>query len=122
MIRKRVIARILMWAAIFVAVTMALLPHPPSLPIDGYGDKFEHMLAFATITLLAAVAYPEVSLPRMAEHLSFLGALIEVGQSIPALNRDCDIFDWVADTTAIVAVLCLYALVRWLAGRRSLAT
>ena len=122
MIRKRVIARILMWGAIFFAVTMALNPHPPALPIDHYGDKFEHVLAFVTITLLAAVAYPEVPLPRIAEHLSFLGALIEVGQSIPALHRDCDIFDWVADTAAVVAVLCVYALVRWIAGRRSLAT
>lgn len=121
MIRKRVIARILMWSAVVTAVTMALLPHPPALPIDAYGDKFEHMLAFAVMALLAAVAYPEVPLPRTAERLSFLGALIEVGQSIPYLHRDCDIRDWFADTGSVLAVLCLYALVRRLAGRHSLA-
>jgi hypothetical protein len=121
MIRKRLIARILMWSAIFVAVTMALLPHPPALPIDRYGDKFEHATAFAVMSLLAAVAYPEVPLPRTAERLSFLGALIEVGQSIPALNRDCDIRDWFADTAAVLVVLGGYWLVRRLAGRPSLA-
>ncbi len=112
MIRKRTIARLLMWAAIFVAVTMAMLPHPPAVPIDRFGDKFEHMPAFATITLLAAIAHPEVPLPRMAEHLSFLGALIEVGQSIPALHRDCDIRDWIAGTIAIAVTLGIVALLR----------
>ena len=49
---------------------------------------------------------------RTAERLSFLGALIEVGQSIPVLHRDCDIRDWFADTAAVLVVLGLYALAR----------
>lgn len=117
MIRKRVIARILMWAAIFFAVTMALLPHPPAMPIDAYGDKFEHATAFAVMSILAAVAYPDVPLARTAERLSFLGALIEVAQSIPVLHRDCDIRDWFADTAAVLVVLGAYAIVTRLAGR-----
>jgi hypothetical protein len=44
--------------------------------------------------------------------LSFLGALIEVAQSIPALHRDCDILDWVADTVAITVALLIVAAVR----------
>jgi hypothetical protein len=42
--------------------------------------------------------------------------LIEVLQSIPALHRDCDIMDWVADTGAILVALALVALIRrlWL--------
>lgn len=116
MIRKRVIARVLMWAAIVTAVTMALLPHAPALPIDRYGDKVEHMLAFAVMTLLAAIAHPEVPRLRLAEHLSFLGALIEVGQSIPFLGRDCDIRDWFADTAAVLVMLGLVQLGRRLKG------
>ena len=103
-------------AAIILAVTMALLPHPPQLPIDRFGDKFEHMLAFATMAILAALAYPVVPLFRIGERLSFLGALIEVCQSIPALHRDCDIHDWAADTIAIIVVLFIVRL-----GRRSSA-
>ena len=118
MIRKRVIARTALWAAICLAVVMALLPHPPALPTDGYGDKVQHITAFAVIALLAAIAYPEVPLSRVAERLSFLGALIEVAQSIPMLGRDCDILDWFADTAAVLVVIGLYALVRRTAGRR----
>ncbi|WP_174291935.1 hypothetical protein [Sphingomonas bacterium] len=110
--RWRKVAYVLQWAAIVTAVVMALLPHPPALPIDGYGDKFEHMLAFSVIALLAAMSYREVPLTRIGERLSFLGALIEVGQSIPSLHRDCDIRDWFADTFAVVVVLGLYAIIR----------
>ena len=109
--------RVALIAAIVFAVTMALLPQPPHLPIDRFGDKFEHMLAFATMAILASLAYPLASLLRIGERLSFLGALIEVCQSIPALHRDCDIRDWIADTLAIVVVLLIVRL-----GRRPAAT
>ena len=79
------------------------------------------MLAFAVMTLLAAIAHPEVPRLRLAEHLSFLGALIEVGQSIPALGRDCDIRDWIADTLAVLVMLALVTLARRLTPRRRAA-
>ncbi len=109
--------RLALLAAIVIAVTMALLPKPPHLPIDRFGDKFEHMLAFATMAILASFAYPAVPLLRIGERLSFLGALIEVCQSIPALGRDCDIRDWFADTLAVIVVLLIVRL-----GRRPAAT
>jgi VanZ family protein len=93
------------------AVTMALLPKPPELPTDQWGDKVEHIIAFATLSLLAALAFPHTPRWRMIEHLSFFGALIEVAQSIPALGRDCDIRDWIADTIAVIVVTALVALV-----------
>ena len=42
--------------------------------------------------------------------LSLFGAVIEIVQSIPALHRDSDVLDWIADTAAVVVVL---VLVRW---------
>lgn len=96
--------RVLFWLALAFAVIMALMPQPPDLPIDGYGDKLAHMLAFATLAGLATLGFPEGDRWRIAERLSFLGAMIEVAQSIPGLQRDCDIRDWIADTAAIVAV------------------
>lgn len=104
--------RILLVAALVLAVTMALLPKPPHTPIDRFGDKFGHMLAFATLTLLSAFGYPAARPMRILERLSFLGAMIEVLQSIPALHRDCDIHDWIADTFAIAVVLLIVTLVR----------
>ncbi len=110
--RRLTFWRLVLGGAVAFAVTMALLPEPPKLPLDSFGDKWEHMLAFATLALLSALAYPAIALERIGERLSFLGALIEVMQSIPALNRDCDIRDWIADTLAIIVVLSLVALVR----------
>ena len=98
------VARPLFWVALAVAVVMAVLPHPPALP--GHpGDKFQHMLAFGTLATLAAAGYPAATLLRIGERLSFLGALIELVQAIPALHRDCDIMDWVADTAIVAGVL-----------------
>jgi VanZ family protein len=99
--------RVLFWCALLFACTMAVVPVPPHLPIDSLGDKFEHSLAFAVLALLGAVAYRATPLPRLLERLSFLGAAIELFQSIPSLHRDCDIRDWVTDTIAAGVVLGL---------------
>ena len=48
---------------------------------------------------------------RLLVGLSLFGAAIEVVQAIPALHRDSDVSDWLADTIAAVAVVLL--LVRW---------
>ena len=110
--------RVALVVALVFAVTMALAPHPPRVPTDRFGDKFNHMLAFATLAFLAAKSYPRAPLGRIGERLSFLGALIEVMQAIPALGRDCDIRDWIADTLAIAVALLAVAAVR----RRRAAT
>lgn len=106
------VCRVLLLIAVAIALTMALLPHPPHLPIDSLGDKFEHSLAFVVITVLAVAGYPETPLTRIGERLSFLGALIEVFQSIPFIHRDCDVLDWITDTVAIIVVLLIVRLVR----------
>ena len=97
---------------------MALLPKPPALPIDRFGDKFEHMLAFATLALLARLSFRAERGWRLLEHLSFFGALIEVFQAIPALHRDCDFRDWIADTIAAGAVLLALHALRPLLGEK----
>lgn len=102
--------RLIFWLATLFAVTMAVLPKPPHLPIDRFGDKFQHMLAFAVIALLAALSWPAASRWRIAVRLSLLGAMIEVVQAIPSLHRDSDVRDWVADTVALGLVLLLVAL------------
>ena len=105
------IVRLFFWIAIAFAVTMALVPKPPAVMGD-IGDKYQHMVAFATLTVLASAAYPAAPPLRVAERLSFVGALIEVLQSIPALHRDCQIMDWVADTGAILATLAVVMIAR----------
>jgi VanZ family protein len=92
------------------ALVMALLPQPPQLP-GSPTDKVQHMVAFATLAALASAAYRSTSLMRLLVSLSAFGALIEVLQAIPALNRDSDPVDWVADT--IAAAIVFAAVWRW---------
>ena len=98
--------RALFWAAAAFAFVMAVLPHPPRLPGDP-SDKVLHVTAFATLGLLGAFAYPSASALRLLIPLSLFGGLIELVQAIPALNRDSDLVDWVADTVAAAAAVLL---------------
>lgn len=116
----RALMRVLLIVAGVTAIVMAVLPNPPQLGPEDLNDKIRHMTAFATLSLLAARGFPQASLWRIGERLSFLGALIEVVQSIPVLHRDCDILDWVADTVAIAAALLFVAWIR--ERRRRVAT
>jgi len=121
LINREMLARLAFWGALLFAVVMAVLPKPPHTPIDQFGDKFEHMLAFGTLAALAAAGFLQTPLLRIAERLSFLGAMIEVVQSIPWLHRDCDIMDWVADTTVVVIVMLVAGQLRRMkAARRAL--
>ena len=104
------LVRIAFWGALVFAVTMAVVPKPPQLPLDRLGDKFEHMIAFAVLTLLAQTGFIGTPRWRIAERLSFVGAMIEIVQSIPALHRDCDLKDWIADTVVVMIVTAGFAL------------
>lgn len=84
-------------------LTMAFLPKPPATPIDQFGDKFEHMVAFAVLTAVALIGWPQSRRWRIILLLSGLGAVIELVQEVPELHRDSDWHDWAADTLAIVA-------------------
>jgi hypothetical protein len=103
------------WAALTFAFVMALLPQPPQLP-GTPSDKVQHIVAFATVAALGSAAYRSMSCMRLLGILSAFGAIIEVLQAIPALNRDSDPVDWLADTAAAALVL---AGVRWWRSRRA---
>ena len=105
------------WSAALFALVMASLPKPVRLPGDP-GDKVQHIIAFLTLAALAALAYPRASLLRIGLGLSAFGALIEIIQMIPALNRDAEWADWLADSIAAALVLAIVHLVRrWRAAR-----
>jgi hypothetical protein len=104
-------ARGLFWAAALFAFVMAVLPHPPDLPLQP-SDKIQHVIAFAVLGVLSAWAYPATALARLVVGLSLFGALIELCQAIPALHRDSDPVDWLADTIACGLVLLLVGWLR----------
>ena len=101
------------WTAACFAFVMAILPHPPEVPGEP-SDKVQHITAFATLAALGSFAYPATGLLQLLVRLSLFGALIEVVQAIPALHRDSDVLDWIADTAAVTVVLLV---VRWWRSR-----
>jgi VanZ family protein len=103
--------RLLFWSALAFAFVMAVLPHPPRLP-GSPGDKIQHILAFLVLSALAPAAYREARLAAIAAGLSAFGVLIEIVQTVPALNRDASVLDWLADSAAIAAVLGVVLLWR----------
>ena len=46
------------WIALLGSVVLAIIPQPPDLGTSGFGDKFNHILAFATLTVLACLGFP----------------------------------------------------------------
>jgi len=96
--------RLAFWLAAAFAFVMASLPKPPAVPLS-LSDKVLHMLAFATLAGLGSLAYPKMSPLRIALGLFAFGALIEFVQMIPALHRDAQFLDWIADAAAATVVL-----------------
>lgn len=91
-------ARLLFWAALAFTCVMAILPEPPDL--FSTSDKTNHMLAFLVLTALHKLAYRSVNVWTRLAVMAVLGAGIELAQMIPALHRDADWRDWVADMIA----------------------
>ena len=102
--------RILFWTAALFTLVMALLPHPPRIPGEP-SDKIQHIAAFITLAGLAGFGYPDRKL-KAALGLVAFGAAIELLQMIPALHRDAQLGDWIADTIAALTVLAILAIAR----------
>lgn len=98
--------RWLFWSAAAFAFVMAVIPHPPELP-GAPSDKVQHIAAFATLALLGSRAYHSTAQAKILVRLALFGALIEVVQAIPALHRDSDVMDWLADVVSAAAALLL---------------
>lgn len=112
------IAPVLFWLALALTLVMALLPTPPQVPFPG-GDKASHMAAFAALSLLAWLAFARQRAAVLFAAMAALGALIEALQLIPALHREADVADWLADCGASLAVLVFCQCMRWAMARRS---
>jgi hypothetical protein len=104
--RRLKILRVVFWIAVATALVMALIPHPPHLPGEP-SDKVQHIAAFLTLGALGSFAYPKTNPLYLGAGLSLFGAAIEILQLIPALHRDGDPVDWLADTAAVALIMIL---------------
>jgi len=108
---ESLLPRLLFWAATAFAFVMAVIPHPPELP-GRPSDKVQHIVAFLVLAGLGRWAYPNIRKREQLLALAGFGALIEMVQAIPALHRDSDPYDWVADVAAALTVFVIVWLWR----------
>lgn len=108
--------RLAFFATALLSTVAALMPSIPFEPNFEFEDKVKHFAIFALLAGLAWFGFPQAPRRLILERLSFLGAAIEVLQSIPALHRDCDVLDWATDTLAVG--IALLSLARFLPRRR----
>lgn len=101
--------RILFWIALGVCFVMAVRPVIIEMPAS---DKLQHMAALAALTVLALLGYRSVNRLLLFAGLALFGAAIELVQGLPMVGRDSDILDWLADISAVAAVLLLAFVVR----------
>jgi VanZ family protein len=112
------LAKVVFFAALAFTFYSAVIPPKQAVQLVPW-DKAEHFIAFYGLTGLAAAAFPKRNVIVIAVLLSGFGAFIEFVQGLPMVNRDRDIWDWVADTIAIVAALSPMVLVWWRGIARS---
>ena len=104
--------KVLFWMSFVVINILALSPAPyiPPLEIFNWWDKAQHAIAFATLAVLAVLAYPEGSKRRIALLLIGQGVLIEVLQYFSGYRYG----DWQDALADGVGVLLGLGLAAWL--------
>ncbi|TSE08780.1 hypothetical protein C1D09_016940 [Mesorhizobium intechi] len=104
-----------------VVLVLTLLPVPElqefGFDIGFDNDKLNHASAFATLAVLGALGWPR-RIVTLVTFLALVGAAIEVLQSTPLIDRDLDVFDWVADCIGIVVGLAVALCANWVMRRK----
>ena len=117
--RLQPLARAAFWLATASVLVLTLMPAsqlPPLGPFN-FWDKAQHALAFAVLTVLGLLAWPQASLRwRLLLSLVALGGAIEVAQHLTGW-RHGEWADWAADALG-VALVGLVRLVAQLARSR----
>lgn len=114
----RSLSSVLFWLATVAAFVLASLPEAPQLP-GNPSDKTLHALAFLTLAILAAFAFPRKRLVVLFLWLGMFGGAIELVQSMPQIGREASWLDWLTDLGAAGLVLLVFGMLRALFGQRS---
>jgi VanZ family protein len=116
MTRFRLAKIALFWAALLFSYGAAIMPGQEA-PSFQAGDKTDHMLAFLTLTLLARAAWPARRGWTAGLWLSAYGIWIELSQAMPFIGRDASVWDWIADSAAILVGLVVTLVLKRVAPR-----
>jgi VanZ family protein len=94
------------WVFIALSVIASLVPGQ-KLPQTHMGDKWEHTIAYALLTLWFTGIYPKTSYWKIGGAMFVLGVAIEFAQGAMPFGRQADIRDIGANTLGIVIGLML---------------
>lgn len=94
----------LIWAAI-----ISWLAFRPSASVESGlpWDKANHAMAFILLTFLTGRGWPNMRTPTLVVIMLAAGVGIELVQGLPAIGRDADVWDVVADAVGIAVGLAL---------------
>ncbi|MFW8691160.1 MULTISPECIES: hypothetical protein [Mesorhizobium] len=106
---------------LLAVLVLALLPVPElqefGIDIGFDNDKLNHASAFATLAALGGLGWPRHKI-TLVIFLALVGAAIEVLQGTTLIDRDLDVFDWVADCIGIAGGLVVALCVNWAMHRK----
>ena len=94
--------------AIILILILGLLPQQIAVHMSS-SDKIDHFAAFAVLMILGQLAFPARFHVALGLGLIGFGALIEVLQAVPELNRSPDLLDWLVEIAAVLVVGVVYA-------------
>jgi VanZ family protein len=104
------------WCCALAVLVLALVPQREPPNVEGL-DKLDHVIAFATLALLATFAWPTRWHTSLAALLAY-GWTIEVLQSFTA-TRTADAEDVAADAAGLVLAWVIVQGIRRIRTRRS---
>lgn len=112
--------RIAFVVTLIVVLVLALLPVPRleefGIDVGFHYDKLNHASAFAVLTFLGSLGWPERK-ARLIVFLALIGAAIEILQGTTLIERDLDVFDWVADCVGMAFGLAAAMCANWILRR-----
>jgi VanZ family protein len=94
--------------AVAILLWLTLAPQQALPPEPGFGDKWDHALAWTVLVLSGLVLAPRRPLALAAFALA-LGVVVEVLQGVMAFGRDSDWRDLIADAAGVA----LAFLIAW---------
>ena len=103
--------RLALYAAASGVLLYLCLAPAHDLPSVKLWDKAEHAVSWAVLTGAGLVLFPRWRL-AVALYAAVLGGLVEILQGLPAINRDSDWKDWVADLIGVTAAWLVVAALR----------
>jgi ABC-type dipeptide/oligopeptide/nickel transport system permease component len=110
--RRQLLMLMVLGVSAFCIALCAALPEGTKVSI-GLGDKFDHFAAFAALAAMCAAVFPGLALGYLQTAMVAFGAAIELVQAIPALQRNSDAKDLLADAAGAAAALVLVFLWRY---------